>query len=432
EEAVGINNHLSSLVPEVFFISGDGGLPESISKKEIKNEKNVISRFVSTVQNEHGNIDTTELDIKISNIDETLNEFWSQGDIRFDMNYSEGKTGEIKNISLEVFDRSSGSVAESIKSRSAGLNRFLKILVEIEAAPDNSLILIDHPGVHLHPEQKKDMKRMLNSHKKENKKVIYSTHSPYMINETEPDSIRTIQRPDGEIKNDVLEANENEARAVSDALGISVGNELFSDDAVLVVEGPTEYYLIPAISEWFQENEKGGLAIDNHRILHHNGAGNVSKYAKWAAGESLNLKLLFDSDKEGIDQKERVEGNHPECEIYLTHGECEHEKEFEDLLPPGEYVECVNETYEDSENEVDEKYNRIEVSKQDSDTIIDGNKYDGHGLADVVSSQSDKYEELELSKASIAKTMASKIRQGEIDPTTDALLELFNKIKYNS
>ena len=74
--------------------------------------------------------------------------------------------------------------------RSDGFRQFLSLLLTAPALGNelklqNTILLIDEPEAHLHPQAQKNMKKLLIGMTKNenNNVVIYSTHSPYMIDQ---------------------------------------------------------------------------------------------------------------------------------------------------------------------------------------------------------------------------------------------------------
>jgi len=82
--------------------------------------------------------------------------------------------------------------------RSDGLKWFLTFLINFRARTDDIkhyVLLIDEPGLHLHPRGQKDTLRELkNLTSKHDNQVIYTTHQTFLINKNQPESVRVLRR----------------------------------------------------------------------------------------------------------------------------------------------------------------------------------------------------------------------------------------------
>ena len=57
------------------------------------------------------------------------------------------------------------------------------------------VILLDEPGLHLHPDAQKDLLRRLEHYAKGNT-LLYTTHLPFMIDLNHPERIRVLEETD--------------------------------------------------------------------------------------------------------------------------------------------------------------------------------------------------------------------------------------------
>jgi hypothetical protein len=252
-----------------------------------------------------------------------------------------------------------------------------------------------------------------------------------MINLENPSGIRVIEQGTGNIENDVLEAEEGAIRPVTEALGLTVGTELFNVSGRLLAEGPTEYYLVPAISEFFRNNNLEGLALDGYRVLQMAGASNTERYSKWAEQEDLPFIILLDNDEKGEEIRDELLDDNPELEETIQllderEEDEEREVEFEDLFPPDIYFHAVDETYMGFDG-----YNSIGVERTDEGWDIEGHGYNGENLADIAKELVENQIDYGFSKSDVAQTLAQRLRNGVVeDGDLDRLQRLFQAIKY--
>ena len=99
-----------------------------------------------------------------------------------------GKSIRTRNLDLDGNDQGvtinfdNHGTSNAIANEGTGLNQLILLLVTLIISPKNAIIAIDEPEIHLHPgAQSKLAKIILNIAKKENKQIIFTTHSEHMI-----------------------------------------------------------------------------------------------------------------------------------------------------------------------------------------------------------------------------------------------------------
>lgn len=84
--------------------------------------------------------------------------------------------------------------------RSNGLkwytNIFIQLLFNNKSRFSNNVILLDEPGVFLHPLAQKELVSLFNELSTKGNQIIYTTHSPFMINYNEFHNIRAVEKDD--------------------------------------------------------------------------------------------------------------------------------------------------------------------------------------------------------------------------------------------
>lgn len=121
----------------------------------------------------------TELGQKVS---EHINKAWPKHPIKITFNIS----GEL--INFHVHDEGSKGKAKTVDQRSDGFKQFVSFLLTVSAQNkneelSNSILLLDEPETHLHPQAQEDLLRELIkiTQNKRNNIVFFATHSNYMI-----------------------------------------------------------------------------------------------------------------------------------------------------------------------------------------------------------------------------------------------------------
>jgi predicted ATP-dependent endonuclease of OLD family len=133
------------------------------------------------------------------------------------------------------------TVYDTPKTRSNGFLWYLSFYINFiattnEAKANEFLFLFDEPGVHLHPSGQKDLTHLLDNLAKKNQ-LIYTTHSPFMINRNHPERVRVVTKdPNG--TNVMNEAYQENWRPLRQSIGLTVGDLFFFSQKGIVLEFP--------------------------------------------------------------------------------------------------------------------------------------------------------------------------------------------------
>lgn len=107
-----------------------------------------------------------------------------------------------------------------------GFFSFLVLFSQVEKTyGKNVIILLDEPGLSLHAKAQGDLLKYFDEQLKPDHQVIYSTHSPFMINPSDLMSARTVE--------DVV-IYEADGRNPKEILGTKAGDDVLSTDRDLV------------------------------------------------------------------------------------------------------------------------------------------------------------------------------------------------------
>lgn len=440
---IGINR-LVEKIPAALFEDSHASMQGEIEAKRIPKTNNRISLLLKDLDINWSDQNWPDENRRLleqfsERLTNELSPKWGQKEISIQFLYSNGNV--ILRIKDMVSNGGSGDrrIAIPLSERSDGLKRFITILTDIYLSSngddDNNLILIDDPGVYFHPNQKEKMRDVITEEFAERGQVIYSTHSPFLIDSSQPKSIRGTRGPSKDVLNDITEVSAESglepARPVSEAIGLTIGTDLLTVDRCLLVEGPTEYHLIPALSNYFRCHGNEGAALDGYRVVQMSGAGDAIKYAKWAEQGGVDFQILLDNDEGGEERSSEIQENHPELGAHAwlldeRGNDDDREVEFEDLLPVKLYVSTVNSAIQESTDGP-----QIEIEETDSGFVIGGKEYLGAGLAglldDLIAEREDGFE---YRKASIARSLSGRLRTDDITPPNfSRLIGLFAQLR---
>jgi predicted ATPase len=196
-----------------------------------------------------------------------------------------------------------------LEERSRGFQWFfsfdLMLMHETRGTLKNCVILLDEPGLHLHPQAQRDLLERLEEYAEGNT-LIYTTHLPFMIDLRHPERIRVISETDrGSVVSEDLTKSQPEAKLVLQAaLGIGGRLSYLVAERNLVVEGADDYWFITALSNLLIRSGMAGLPADL-MVSAAGGASEVTYLATFMTGQGLDVIALYDSDAAGNAAKDR-------------------------------------------------------------------------------------------------------------------------------
>ena len=133
------------------------------------------------------------------------------------------------------------TVYDTPKSRSLGFLWYLSFYINFLAATNEAktnefIFLLDEPGLHLHPAGQKDLTTLLEDLAQKNQ-LIYTTHSPFMINRSNPQRVRLVTKDQKGTQVD-SEAYRENWKPLRQSIGLTVGDLFFFSDKGIFVEFP--------------------------------------------------------------------------------------------------------------------------------------------------------------------------------------------------
>lgn len=222
--------------------------------------------------------------------------------------------------------------------RSKGKQWHLSFYVKVSARSKENkanVLLIDEPGLYLHPRAQRDVIKKLEDSAND-APVIFSTHSPYLIDTEKLHRVKLVSRgKKGTIVSDNFnaDADKESLTPVITAIGldISMGLDIAKKNNILT-EGISDYYYLSAFREilGFKFND------DVHIIP---GAG-VTKYrflVPLLIGWNLNFCTVLDSDQAGKDASKILEktfGKELVKEVFVSD---ENNEAIEDLFTQNDF-----------------------------------------------------------------------------------------------
>ena len=220
---------------------------------------------------------------------------------------------------------------------------------------ENLIILLDDPALSLHARAQADLLRYINEKLKPNYQVIYTTHSPFMVDAENLLSARTVEDvvEDGEIKgtkvgDEVLSTDRDTMFPLQAALGYDITQTLFVGPHTLLVEGPSDILYL----QWFSNELKnrGRTFLDN--CWTPTPCGGIDKIASFVAlfsGAKLHIAVFTDFHEgakkkvRDLKQSELLKKGHVfSAEMFVDGNEAD----TEDVIGRSNYITLVNTCYD--------------------------------------------------------------------------------------
>lgn len=244
--------------------------------------------------------------------------YWSQNrnlSMRFDIRPASPQDPEGMrsgtNFWAEIYD-SKHWATTSLGRRSKGFVWFFSFLAYFSQQKKRDfpiILLLDEPGLSLHGTAQADLLRYIEQELKPDHQVIYTTHSPFMVDPQKFERVRIVQdkgmdvddaAPDEDgtkVLSDVLEANNDTLFPLQGALGYEIHQTLFVGPNMLVVEGASDLLYLQVMSGLLAKASREGLS-EEWVIVPVGGAGRVPAFVSLLKSQKhTNVATLMDIDK---------------------------------------------------------------------------------------------------------------------------------------
>ena len=416
-------NRFIQILPTVFFRNTNKILKYKYTLEEVKNELNKpfsypysllsslvgiiqipIQDFLTAVQSGVNGNQTTirnRIQRKINtNINKPFAAFYQAESVNLSVGFNEN--------SVYFSIQSDEGESLLLSERSNGLRWYLNTFIDTIAnniPNQNVLYLFDEPGTSLHVNAQKELLVLFKDLADKGNQIVYSTHSPYMLNLEEEGLHRiraVVKSQDGftsiyKTAYDARIAPESQRDTLApivNALGMRLEYTIgpAKDKLNIVTEGMSDYIFLCTMAKLLQ------IDTNKYSIIPCVGASNCISICCILQGWGCSYIALFDYDKEGVEKG----GNHMRDKLGLSY-----KKQYC-------YVKDV------SESEIKEKtYSKdpymIEdlVLRSEIDRFYTENKYS------------------ELNKTLTAKLMCNDIEAGTFvlsEESKTNFLDLFNRI----
>lgn len=299
---------------------------------------------------------TAELEATQASITEELFKYWSTNtslEIAFAIDKKDAIDAQNNRrivehiLDIRVKNNRAG-VSLPLKNRSKGFNWFFSFLVWFkkiqEDQTSNYIVLLDEPGLNLHASAQGDLLRFIQD-LSEKYQIIYTTHSPFMVQSEHLEKVRTIlETEQGAMISDSLhEKDPNTLFPLQAALGYNIAQNLFISENNLLVEGISDLVYIQLMSSVLESAGRTNLS-SNITVVPTGGLEKVATFVSLLRGNKLKIACLLDSFS-GTNGQQKLDNMVKNKLIRRKQIRFAHEfvdgykhADFEDLFMPKDYL----------------------------------------------------------------------------------------------
>lgn len=285
-------------------------------------------------------------------------EWWKQGNYRFRFQ------ADGNHFRIWVSDELRQEEVE-LEGRSRGLqwffSFFLVFLVESKNTHANCILLLDEPGISLHPLAQIDLIKFFTS-LSQNNQLIYTTHSPFLVSSENLANVKAVFIDDKGLSSVSSDLRKNEKIAeksiypIHAAIGLTISDTLLLGCQVVLVEGTSDQIYFQIIKNYLLS--KGKYRNNKEMVfIPTGGVRGMSTVINILTGRENQLPfVILDADKPAKEKEKNLKkdlyrddqdriisvGN-----ILDTGQECE----VEDLFPIEELAKVFSKRYRGKETE---------------------------------------------------------------------------------
>ena len=272
-----------------------------------------------------GDMETEYLEI----VSKKFKEIFQQTDESFKLKVRFGTNK--KEVIFLTQDKTSKSKSINLSQRSDGFKWYLSLYLTLYDYLEHNnneikyVLLLDEPNLYLHPGAQRNLLYNVFYKDFSNIQIIYTTHSPYMIDIDNSFSIRIVEKNNA---TNVYNSTREYAEKHSDmkdidtmtplltALDLNISNDIIynSKDKIFVVEGITDVYLLRAMIGKIKYNTK----MKNIKFISGTSAEKVPITYSYLFGMGYNTFTLVDNDKPGLKANKLIAEGSSDKELYSS------------------------------------------------------------------------------------------------------------------
>ena len=301
-----------------------------------------------------------ELESASITITDEIFEYWRQNrqlKVEFDLSQADPRDpapmneGKILHVRIE---NARHRVTVSFDERSKGFVWFFSFLSYFshleETETSDLVILLDEPGTALHAMAQKDFLRFMDERLAPQCQVIYTTHSPFMVDLEKLNRVRTVQDMDGVgtvVSHDAVENDHETVFPLQMALGWQMAQTLFLAPHCLMVNSASDLIYLQTLGDLSASNGAG--RIDPRWVVVPVGsAENLPTFVSLLGENYVSVAVMMDitpTNKQRVERINRSNDTTDENAVKWVEVTRVRDADIEDLFEPNFYLKLVNLAY---------------------------------------------------------------------------------------
>ena len=177
---------------------------------------------------------------------------------------------------------------------------YLVFLVEAGAGHKSAVLLLDEPGLHLHPTAQRELVTFLEKLSRSNQ-LVYTTHSPFLIEGERLSRVRSIVEDDSGHSRVAAESSPRDTETVFPirmAAALAAARELYGDRRSVLVEDWSDFYYLHLLSRECAASGRTALAEDM-RVVPCGGRDGIGYLSSLCPTPDPGPLVLLDGDGTG-------------------------------------------------------------------------------------------------------------------------------------
>lgn len=300
-------------------------------KRELENEANVITQDVLHYWSQNPSL-RVQPDITLRTVSD-----------------QQGQHSVVHELKIRVWD-DRHMLSLPFSEHSTGFRWFFSFLAafsEYEFTNEPLVLLLDEPALGLHAKAQGDFLRFIDERLAPKRQVVYTTHSPFMVQPGKLERVRLVEDKGQElgaiVSEDVTSTDPDTLFPLQGALGYDLVQHLFIAPHNLVVEGTSDFTYLTVLSDHLQQLDRQYLDPRWSLVP----VGGVDLVPSFVAllGNHLDVTVLVDGKRGGHQRLNRMAtaGLLTQSRI-ITIGDIlgTHDADMEDLFDPDDYLRIFN------------------------------------------------------------------------------------------
>lgn len=298
------------------------------------------------------------LEAASNEITDQLFTYWKQNtqlEVEFDLQpVIDEPSQRLRDTNLKIRIRNvRHRVTVDFDKRSRGFVWFFSFLVafsKFRERGERLVLVLDEPGLNLHAKAQADLLHYIEDGLAPHHQVLYSTHSPFMIDAERPERIRTVEDLESggtKVSADPFETDPDTIFPLQAALGYDLTQTLFVGPNTLLVEGPSDLIYLTHASSALKRQGRQGLAKE-WVLVPVGGADKVATFVSLLGANKLNVVIFLDVSQNAQQRLQAMlDRNLIMSRNLLTVGSVIGSKnaDIEDMFTPDRYIELINASF---------------------------------------------------------------------------------------